>query len=146
MIERTLSIIKPDAVSQQVIGKILALFEEAGLTILATKMVWMSRAQASEFYAVHQEKPFFNDLVNFMISGPVVVSVLQGENAVQHYREVIGATDPAKAAAGTVRQLYGKSVQNNAVHGSDSKENALIEIRHFFGAIEIFERPKKLKT
>lgn len=131
-IEQTLSIIKPDAVRDNNIGNILAIFEGAGLEIKQTKMLSLSQADAEAFYAIHKERPFFNDLVAFMISGPVVVSVLEGENAVLHHRDVMGATNPEDAAEGTVRQLYGASIDNNAVHGSDSLDNAKVEIDFFF--------------
>ena len=131
-IEQTLSIIKPDAVRDNNIGNILAIFEGAGLEIKQARMLSLSQADAEAFYAIHKERPFFNDLVAFMISGPVVVSVLEGENAVLHHRDVMGATNPEDAAEGTIRQLYGASIDNNAVHGSDSLENAGIEINFFF--------------
>ena len=132
-IEQTLSIIKPDAVSGHHIGNILALFEENGLKVKNIKMLELTKEQAQEFYGIHRDRPFFNDLVSFMISGPVVVSILEGENAVSHHREVMGATNPEEAKPGTVRQRYGASIDNNAVHGSDSLENAKIEIDFFFG-------------
>lgn len=131
-IEQTLSIIKPDAVRDNNIGNILAIFEGAGLKIVEMKKLHLSKEQAQEFYAIHKERPFYNDLVEFMISGPVVVSVLEGDNAVLHHRDVMGATNPQDAAEGTIRQLYGASIDNNAVHGSDSIENAKIEIEFFF--------------
>ena len=132
-VEQTLSIIKPDAVRDNNIGNILAIFEGAGLEIKYMAMFALTKEEAQEFYAVHKDRPFYNDLVEFMISGPVVVSVLEGENAVMHHRDVMGATNPADAAEGTVRQKYGASIDNNAVHGSDSLENAAIEIDFFFG-------------
>jgi len=135
--EQTLSIIKPDAVAKNVIGEILARFEKAGLRIAATKKVQLSRADAEAFYAVHKERPFFGELVEFMISGPVVVSVLEGENAVAKNRELMGATDPKEAAAGTIRADFAESIDANAVHGSDSLENAAIEIAFFFAGREI---------
>ena len=131
-IEQTLSIIKPDAVRDNNIGNILAIFEGAGLAIKQARMLSLSQADAEAFYAIHKERPFFNDLVAFMISGPVVVSVLEGENAVLHHRDVMGATNPEDAAEGTIRQLYGASIDNNAVHGSDSLDNAKVEIDFFF--------------
>jgi len=135
--ERTLSIIKPDAVAKNVVGQILARFEEAGLRIAATKKVQLSRADAEAFYAVHSERPFFKDLVDFMVSGPVVVSVLEGENAVAKNRELMGATNPQEAAPGTIRADFAESIDANAVHGSDSLENAEIEINFFFAQREI---------
>ena len=135
--EQTLSIIKPDAVAKNVIGEILARFEKAGLRIAATKKIQLSRADAEAFYAVHAERPFFADLVEFMISGPVVVSVLEGENAMAKNRELMGATDPKEAAAGTIRADFAESIDANAVHGSDSLENAAIEINFFFAQREI---------
>ncbi|MBN1960661.1 MAG: nucleoside-diphosphate kinase [Deltaproteobacteria bacterium] len=138
MIERTLSIIKPDAVQKGLIGTILSRFESAGLKIIATRMVYLSKNKAEEFYMVHREKPFFNSLVEFMTSGPVVASVLEGENAIVKNRELMGATDPAKAELGTIRKDYAQSVERNAVHGSDAKETAKIEIAHFFSGIDIF--------
>ncbi len=135
--EQTLSIIKPDAVAKNVVGKILSRFEEVGLRIAATKKIQLSRADAEAFYAVHAERPFFNDLVEFMISGPVVVSVLEGENAMAKNRELMGATNPQEAAPGTIRADFAESIDANAVHGSDSLENAAIEIAFFFAAREI---------
>jgi len=136
--ERTLSIIKPDAVAKNVVGQILARFETAGLRIAATKKIQLSRADAEAFYAVHKERPFFNDLVEFMVSGPVIVTVLEGENAVAKNRELMGATDPKEAEAGTIRADFADSIDANAVHGSDSLENAEIEINFFFAQREIF--------
>lgn len=136
-IERTFSIIKPDATRRNLTGKINAIFEENGLRIVAQKRIWMSRAQAKEFYKVHAERPFFNGLVDFMVSGPVVVQVLEGENAVAKNRELMGATNPANAAEGTIRKLYAESIEANSVHGSDSPENAAIEIAYFFAGCEI---------
>jgi len=138
MIERTLSIVKPDAVAKGHIGAILARFEKAGLKIVGAKMLWLSEAKAAEFYAVHKERPFFKDLVTFMVSGPVLVSVLEGENAIAKNRELMGATDPAKAAAGTIRKDFAANIQNNAVHGSDAPETAKFEISHFFAGLELF--------
>ncbi|SFV90121.1 Nucleoside diphosphate kinase [hydrothermal vent metagenome] len=135
--EQTLSIIKPDAVAKNVVGQILSRFEAAGLRIAATKKIQLSRADAEAFYAVHKERPFFNDLVEFMISGPVVVSVLEGENAMAKNRELMGATDPKEADAGTIRADFADSIDANAVHGSDSLENAAIEIAFFFAQREI---------
>jgi len=135
--ERTLSIIKPDAVAKGVIGKILDRFESNGLRIAATKKVQLTREDAEAFYAVHKERPFFNDLVDFMVSGPVVVSVLEGENAVAKNRELMGATNPKEAAAGTIRADFAENIDANAVHGSDSLENAEIEIAFFFAKREI---------
>ena len=135
--EQTLSIIKPDAVAKNVVGKILDRFESAGLRIAATKKVQLSRADAEAFYAVHKDRPFFGELVDFMVSGPVVVSVLEGENAVAKNRELMGATDPKEAAPGTIRADFAESIDANAVHGSDSLENAEIEIAFFFAKREI---------
>lgn len=135
--ERTLSIIKPDAVAKGVIGKILDRFESNGLRIAATKKLQLSRQDAEAFYAVHSERPFFNDLVDFMISGPVVVSVLEGENAMAKNRELMGATNPQEAAPGTIRADFAENIDANAVHGSDSLENAANEIKFFFSDIEI---------
>ena len=131
-IEKTLSIIKPDAVRKNVIGQIYNQFEQAGLKIIAAKMLRLTVQQAQEFYAVHREKPFFNQLVEFMISGPVMVQVLEGENAIAKNREVMGATNPAEAEAGTIRAEFADSIDQNAVHGSDSAETAEIEIKFFF--------------
>jgi nucleoside-diphosphate kinase len=135
--ERTLSIIKPDAVAKGVIGKILDRFESNGLRIAATKKLQLSRQEAEAFYAVHSERPFFNDLVDFMVSGPVVVSVLEGENAMAKNRELMGATNPQEAAPGTIRADFAENIDANAVHGSDSLENAANEIKFFFSDIEI---------
>ena len=131
-VERTLSIIKPDAVAKNVIGKILARFEENGLKIIASKMLHLSKEQAGEFYAIHKERPFYAELVNYMTGGPVVVSVLEGSDAVALNRKLMGATDPKQADAGTIRADFADSISANAVHGSDSKENAMIEIKFFF--------------
>ena len=136
-IERTFSILKPDATRRNLTGKINAVFEEAGLRIVAQKRIHMTRAQAETFYGVHKERGFFNDLVTFMTSGPVVVQVLEGENAVAKHRDVMGATNPANAAEGTVRKLFAESIEANSVHGSDSLENAAIEIAYFFAGTEI---------
>ncbi|MHC3993847.1 nucleoside-diphosphate kinase [Sulfurimonas sp. HSL-1656] len=135
--EQTLSIIKPDAVAKGVVGKILDRFESNGLRVAATKMLQLSRKDAQDFYAVHKERPFFTDLVEFMVSGPVVVSVLEGENAVAKNRDLMGATNPQEAAAGTIRADFAENIDANAVHGSDSLENAEIEIRFFFAQREI---------
>jgi nucleoside-diphosphate kinase len=139
-VERTLSIIKPDAVAKNVIGKIYSRFETNGLKIAAAKMVHLSQAEAEGFYAVHRERPFFKDLVSFMISGPVMVQVLEGENAVLKHRDLMGATDPKKAEAGTIRADFAESIDANAVHGSDSLENAANEIAYFFPAPQIYSR------
>ena len=135
--ERTLSIIKPDAVAKGVIGKILDRFESNGLRVAATRKIQLSRGDAEAFYAIHAERPFFNDLVDFMISGPVVVSVLEGENAMQINRDLMGATNPKEAEAGTIRADFADSIDANAVHGSDSVENANIEINFFFAQKDI---------
>jgi len=132
-VERTLSIIKPDAVAKNVIGKIYTRFESNGLKIVAAKMAQLSQAEAEGFYAVHKERPFFKDLVKFMISGPVMIQALEGENAVAKNRELMGATNPKEAAPGTIRADFAESIDANAVHGSDSAENAAIEIAYFFG-------------
>ena len=136
-IERTLSIIKPDAVAKNVIGQIYARFEAAGLKIVAAKMAHLSRREAEQFYAVHKERPFFKDLVEFMTSGPVMIQALEGENAIAKNRELMGATDPKKAEPGTIRADFAESIDANAVHGSDSAENAAIEIAYFFSQSEI---------
>lgn len=132
-IERTLSIIKPDAVAKNVIGEIISRFEKAGLKVVNARLLQLSREQAEGFYAVHKERPFFNDLVNFMISGPVFVQVLEGENAIAKNRELMGATDPKKAEPGTIRADFAESIDANAVHGSDAPETAAVEIAYFFG-------------
>ncbi len=139
-VERTLSIIKPDAVAKNVIGQISARFEAAALRIVASRMVHLSRAQAEGFYAVHRERPFFRDLVEFMISGPVVVQVLEGENAIARNRELMGATDPKKAEKGTMRADFATSIDANAVHGSDGPDTAHAEIAYFFASCEVFSR------
>lgn len=141
-VERTFSIIKPDAVAKNHMGAIYHRFENNGLRIIAAKMQHLTRAQAEEFYAVHQARPFFNDLVNFMISGPVIMQVLEGENAVLKHRDLMGATDPKKAAPGTIRADFASTVDENAVHGSDSLENANIEIEFFFKPNEICARTR----
>jgi nucleoside-diphosphate kinase len=139
-VERTLSIIKPDAVKKNAIGRILARFEAAGLKIIAARMMLLSRAQAEGFYAVHRERPFFRDLVKFMTSGPVLVQVLEGDNAIAKNRELMGATDPKKAAKGTIRADFAASIDANAVHGSDAADSARTEIAYFFPACEVFSR------
>ncbi|MEH6503352.1 MAG: nucleoside-diphosphate kinase [Cycloclasticus sp.] len=141
-LERTFSIVKPDAVAKNVIGQIYARFEASGLRIVAAKMVQLSREQAESFYGVHKERPFFKDLVEFMISGPVMVQVLEGENAVLNHREVMGATNPAEAAAGTIRADFADSIDENAVHGSDAPETAAEEIKFFFNDAELCERKR----
>jgi len=141
-IERTLSIIKPDGVQKNLIGEIYKRFESAGLQIVAARMLHLSPEQAEGFYAVHRERPFFNDLVSYMMTGPVMVTALQGENAVAAHRELMGATDPRKAAAGTIRADFADSIEENVVHGSDSAENAAIEIAFFFAAGQICPRTR----
>ena len=131
--ERTLSIIKPDAVAKNVIGKIYSRFEDAGFKIVAAKMLHLDEVNAGGFYAIHKDRPFFKDLISFMTSGPVIVQVLEGENAVAKHREIMGATNPQEAASGTIRSDFAESLDENAVHGSDSIENAAIEIAYFFG-------------
>ena len=139
-LERTLSIIKPDAVAKNVIGKIVSRFEAAGLKIAAAKLVHLSRAEAEQFYAVHKERPFFKDLVDFMISGPVMIQALEGENAILKNRDLMGATDPKKAAAGTIRADFADSIDANAVHGSDAAETAATEIAFFFSGMDLHSR------
>jgi nucleoside-diphosphate kinase len=139
-VERTLSIIKPDAVKKKAIGQIMARFEAAGLRIAAARMMHLSRQQAEGFYAVHRERPFFKDLVDFMVSGPVLIQVLEGESAIAKNRELMGATDPKKAAKGTIRADFAESIDANAVHGSDAPETARTEIAYFFAALEVFPR------
>ena len=141
-VERTISIIKPDAVAKNVIGKIYSRFEQAGLRIIAAKMKHLSRAEAEGFYAVHRARPFFKDLVEFMTSGPVMIQVLEGENAVAKNREIMGATNPKEAAPGTIRADFAESIDANAVHGSDSAENAAIEIAYFFAQTELCPRTR----
>ncbi|MGR9115494.1 MAG: nucleoside-diphosphate kinase [Gammaproteobacteria bacterium] len=141
-IERTFSIVKPDAVAKNVIGEIYSRFEKNGLRIIASKMLHLTREQAEGFYAVHKERPFFNDLVSFMISGPVVVQVLEGENAIAKNRELMGATNPKEAAPGTIRADFADSIDENAVHGSDAAETAKEEIAFFFSNDEICERTR----
>ena len=136
-IERTLSIVKPDGVQKNLIGEVYRRFEQAGLRIVAARMIQLGQAQAEAFYAVHRERPFYRDLVSYMISGPVVVQVLEGEGAVLKNREVMGATNPANAAPGTIRKEFAESIEANSAHGSDSAENAAIEIAYFFAGIEI---------
>ena len=137
-IERTLSIIKPDAVAKNVIGKIYSRFETNGLKIIAARMAWLSRPEAEGFYAVHRERPFFKDLVEFMISGPVMIQVLEGEGAIAKNRELMGATDPKKADAGTIRADFAQSIDANAVHGSDAPETAKVEIGFFFPGMSVY--------
>ena len=139
-VERTLSIIKPDAVTKNVIGEVYSRFEKAGLRIVAARMLWLSRQDAEGFYAVHRERPFFRDLVGFMTTGPVMVQVLEGENAIAKNRELMGATDPKKAAKGTIRADFADSIDANAVHGSDSADNANTEVNYFFKPEQIFKR------
>ena len=139
-IERTLSIIKPDAVAKNVIGQILARFEAAGLKVVAARMAHLSRGEAEAFYAVHKARPFFNDLVAFMTSGPVMIQVLQGDNAIAKNRELMGATDPKKAAKGTIRADFADSIDANAVHGSDAPETAAVEVAFFFPGMAIYDR------
>jgi nucleoside-diphosphate kinase len=139
-VERTLSIIKPDAVEKNVIGSIYSRFEKAGLKIVAARMKWLSRGEAEGFYAVHKERPFFKDLVDFMTSGPVMIQVLEGESAIQKNRDLMGATDPRKAEKGTIRADFAQSIDANAVHGSDSSETAATEIAYFFSNQEIYSR------
>jgi nucleoside-diphosphate kinase len=139
-VERTLSIIKPDAVAKNVIGEIYARFEKAGLKVIAARMAHLSQADAEGFYAVHRGRPFFNDLVKFMISGPVMIQVLEGDNAILTNRDLMGATDPKKAAAGTIRADFAQSIDANAVHGSDAVETAKVEIAYFFPAHQIYAR------
>jgi nucleoside-diphosphate kinase len=138
--ERTLSIIKPDAVAKNVIGQVLARFEAAGLKVVAARMAHLSRSEAEAFYAVHKARPFFNDLVAFMTSGPVMIQVLQGDNAIAKNRELMGATDPKKAAKGTIRADFADSIDANAVHGSDAPETAATEVAFFFPSMAIFDR------
>jgi nucleoside-diphosphate kinase len=139
-VERTLSIIKPDAVANNVIGQILSRFEQAGLKIIAARMLHLSRRDAEGFYAVHRERPFFRDLVDFMTSGPVLVQVLEGESAIQQNRDLMGATDPKKAATGTIRADFAQTIDANAVHGSDGPDTAKVEIAYFFPTLNIYSR------
>lgn len=140
--ERTLSIIKPDAIGKNHIGDIISRFEKGGLTVVAAKMTHLSKEQAQGFYAVHKERPFFKDLVSFMITGPVLIMVLEGQNAITKNREIMGATDPKKASPGTIRADFAHSIDENAVHGSDSPENAKIEIAYFFNHNEVHPRTR----
>ena len=137
-LERTFSIVKPDGVARNLIGEVYRRFEQAGLRIVAARMVHLSKAEAEGFYAVHRERPFFNDLVKYMTSGPVMLQVLEGDNAIAKNREIMGATDPSKAAPGTVRKEFAKSIGENTVHGSDSLDNARTEIAYFFPSTEIY--------
>jgi nucleoside-diphosphate kinase len=139
-VERTLSIIKPDAVAKNVIGKIYQRFEGAGLKIIAARLVHLSRTEAEGFYAVHRERPFFKDLVDFMVSGPVMIQALEGENAIAKNRDLMGATDPKKAAPGTIRADFATSIDANAVHGSDGPDTAKVEIAYFFPACQVYAR------
>ena len=137
MIQRTLSIVKPDAVKKNAIGGILGICEKGGLRIVATKMVHLTKKQAEGFYAVHKARPFFGDLTAFMSEGPIVISVLQGENAIEKYRQLLGATNPAEAPEGSIRKLYGTNIERNAAHGSDAPETAAFEIGYFFNDLEL---------
>ena len=139
-IERTLSIIKPDAVKKNVIGQIYSRFEGAGLKVIAARMTWLSEQEAGQFYAVHKERPFFKDLVDFMVSGPVMIQVLEGEGAIAKNRELMGATDPKKADKGTIRADFADSIDANAVHGSDAPETAAVEVAFFFPGMHVFSR------
>ena len=139
-VERTLSIVKPDAVAKNVIGQIYSRFEGSGLKVIAAKMVRLSRNEAEGFYAVHRQRPFFNDLVSFMISGPVMVQVLEGDSAIQKNRDLMGATDPKKAAKGSIRADFADSIDANAVHGSDAPETAAVEIAYFFPTLNVYSR------
>ena len=141
-IEKTLSIIKPDAVAKNVIGEIYSRFEKAGLKVIAARMLHLSRADAEGFYAVHKARPFFNDLVSFMISGPVLIQVLEGEGAILKNRDLMGATDPKKAAAGTIRADFADSIDANAVHGSDAAETAAVEIAYYFPALNVYSHSR----
>jgi nucleoside-diphosphate kinase len=145
-IERTLSIIKPDAVAKNVIGKIYSRFETNGLKVIASKMAWLSPQEAGAFYAVHKERPFFKDLVSFMISGPVMIQVLEGENAIAKNRELMGATDPKKAEPGTIRADFAESIDANAVHGSDGEETAKVEIAFFFPAMNVYSGLARIRS
>ena len=141
-VQRTLSIVKPDAVAKNVIGEIYTRFEKGGLNIVAAKMLHLTKAQAGEFYAVHKERPFYDDLVEFMTSGPVMVQVLEGENAINRNREIMGATNPADAAPGTIRADFAESIEQNVVHGSDGPDTAAVEIAYFFDEDEICPRTR----
>jgi nucleoside-diphosphate kinase len=145
MLERTLSIVKPDGVEKGVIGEVFRRFEAAGLKIVASKMIHMNRAQAEGFYAVHRERPFFPSLCTFMSRGPVVVAVLEGENAIQRNRDIMGATNPANAAPGTIRKEFASSIEENTVHGSDAPDTAKFEISYFFNALELHAYERKGK-
>jgi nucleoside-diphosphate kinase len=136
-VERTLSIIKPDATRRNLTGQIIARLEKAGLRVVAQKRMWLSPGEAQQFYAVHRSRPFFKSLCEFMSSGPVVVQVLEGDNAIAKYREIMGATDPAKAAPGTIRKDFAESIEANSVHGSDAPDNAAVEIAFFFSGLEL---------
>jgi nucleoside-diphosphate kinase len=142
VVERTFSIVKPDAVAKNLIGEIYRRFEQAGLKVVAARMLHLTQAQAEGFYAVHRERPFFKDLVKFMISGPVMVQVLEGENAVAKNREIMGATDPKQAAPGTIRADFAKTVDENCVHGSDAAATAQVEVAYFFSRIELCPRTR----
>lgn len=142
VLERTLSIIKPDAIAKNVVGQIITRFESAGLKVIAARMMHLSEEQAQGFYAVHKERPFYNDLVSFMISGPCLVMVLEGENAILKNREVMGATNPADAAPGTIRKDFANNIEENAVHGSDGPDTAAFEISYFFSPEEILQRTR----
>jgi nucleoside-diphosphate kinase len=141
-LERTFSIIKPDGVARNLIGEVVSRFEKAGLTVIAQRMTHLSQREAEQFYGVHKARPFFNDLVKYMTSGPVVVQVLEGENAIAKNREIMGATDPKKAAPGTIRADLAQSIEANTVHGSDAPETAAVEIAYFFSGTELHSRPK----
>ena len=141
-LERTFSIIKPDGVARNLIGEVVRRFEKAGLTVIAQRMTHLSQREAEQFYGVHKARPFFNDLVKYMTSGPVVVQVLEGENAIAKNREIMGATDPKKAAPGTIRADLAQSIEANTVHGSDAPETAAVEIAYFFSGTELHSRPK----
>ena len=141
-LERTFSIIKPDGVARNLIGEVISRFEKAGLTVIAQRMTHLSQREAEQFYAVHKARPFFNDLVKYMTSGPVVVQVLEGENAIAKNREIMGATDPKKAAPGTIRADLAQSIEANTVHGSDAPETAAVEIAYFFSGTELHSRAK----
>ncbi len=142
-LERTFSIIKPDGVRRNLIGQVLAKIEGAGLKVTASRLAWLTRAEAEGFYGVHRERPFFNDLVNYMTSGPVLLSVLEGENAIARYREIMGATNPKNAAPGTIRAEFAESIEANTVHGSDGPDTAAFEISWFFRQTEIFGADKR---
>lgn len=143
MVEQTLSIVKPEAVQSGYAGQILSRFEQAGLKIVACRMIWLSRSKAEAFYAVHKERPFFGSLIDYMVSGPVVVSVLEGENAINHHRELLGATNPAEAAEGTIRKDFGVGIESNAAHGSDGPDTAKVEVGHFFAGLDLMEYERK---